>query len=176
MALATQDEARRAQAEANRLIGEAAEAENELKERRAAAARAQAEAEEAAKAAEREHQGWILNTGKEVRTLKQRVETALRAVPELIERPDPLIRATARAWLHSQPLDPTGVHSIFQTLGSADAHLGGLYTLQLQCATAMGRVGEVGDDALAAEVDRLECACHRAVLARVALLAGESES
>lgn len=167
--------------EAGRAQQSVAELEAELAERRAEAERSRVEAERQARQAERSRVEAERAGKAQLAALSKDLADAL-ASPDP-ERPPVSLRGAARSFLYGAPTeevlygDPVDPSMQLEAIAARDPVLGLLSGLHRQAggilihlATDAG-LGEEHD--LFGRADDLECACWRALLARVRVLAGE---
>ncbi len=126
-------------------------------------------------AQERQQQQRVRDAEPRIRQLREKVDRVLAASPPA-SRPAPEVRALARKFLHEGLLTLMApARNEVEMLSRGDAYFGELFALNRSAGHQMEAGGGVGDEALTAELDAIECDTWRAVVERARWLAGEAE-
>ncbi|HEX9362209.1 MAG TPA: hypothetical protein VGA47_00290 [Candidatus Dormibacteraeota bacterium] len=128
------------------------------------------------KAQERQQQQRVREAEPRIRKLREKVDRVLAARPPA-SRPAPETRALARKFLHEGliVLMAPGRNEA-EALSIGDPRFGELFGLNREAGQQMKAGGGVGDEALTAELDAIECDTWRAVVQWAQVLAGEVAS
>jgi hypothetical protein len=168
----TRTETQAAIAEVRRKNQEADELEHATRAARERAADAAEIAKRSSGDFERQLKGCESNASVEIRALNDRLARTIAAKASPM-RPVPESRGLARKFLHQGT-----TYQEVERLGNYDSRFAELFGILSDAQQMSGRLfaADVRSDDIFGQVDAVECAAWRAVVARAMVLAGESES
>ena len=173
--LSPQEALRRAEGEARAATAAAEAAEAEAARNRAAAKNAAQEARRHERDVERVEQKWRDRAGQEVLELGAALRKLISAkvAPPAVR---PIDRGHARTLLHGLGAGEDGGLTAIAQLRACDPHLARLLAIHQAAGIGLVAAQLHDDDDVVAQLDAVECAAWRAVVARTQVIAGEVDA